>query len=174
MQTFLFKFGSWYLLVAMLLLSILSIKAYRCSMKKIFILFMVISVPAFSDKTYTQLNLFTLKKFQNTIPNLITGRDIRDSSRHRSKSAQFVQYQKAQAEIWMEASKKQSELKEEYADAITDQKKRTWLKDLWNNIVWRLPSWLFPVGAIIICINEIKSSKRIDPIRTTPDFEGKV
>lgn len=157
-QTLLLKFGTWYLIITMLLLAIVSIKAYRCSLKKIFILFMAISIPTFADKIYAQLNLFSLKKLQNTIPNLIIGRDIRDSSRHSSKSAQFMRYQKAQGEIWMEASKKQDELKEEYADAIAAQKKRTWLKDLWNNIVWRLSSWLFPIGAIIICISEIKSS----------------
>lgn len=140
----------------MLLLAILSIKAYRKSLKKVFILFMIISIPTFADKLYTKANLFALKKLHNTIPNLIVGKDIRESSRYRSKSAQFVQYEKERGKIWIESSKKQDELKKEYADAIAGQKKRTWLKDLWNNIKWRLPSWLFPIGAIIVCINEIK------------------
>ena len=119
---------------------------------------MIISIPVSASKLYAKANLFVLRNFHNTIPNLIRDKSIRESSSHRFKSAQFMEYEKKCGEIWMEASDKQDELKKEYADAIAEQKKRTWLKDLWNNIVWRLPSWLFPIGAIIVCINEIKNS----------------
>lgn len=165
-QTFLLNFGIWYLIIAMLVLAIVSIKAYRASLKKVFVLFMIISIPTFADKMYGQLNLLMMRKFHNTIPNLITAREMRESPKYRLKSARYMQYEMKRNELSAEAYKRQAELENEYAEAIAQQKKRNWLKDIWNNIVWRLWSWLFPIAAIIICINEIKSSnQRLEPTR---------
>ena len=156
MQPFLFKFGSWYLLIAMLVLAILSIKAYRKSLKKIFILFMIISIPSVSDKIYRKLTLYMLQTHHTSLSQMILKTDTRGESR----SAQYRQMQKEKSDLWLKNSDKQKEIEEKYADAISVRKQRTWLKDLWNNIVWRLPSWLFPIGAIIVCLNEIKTSNQ--------------
>ncbi len=144
---------SWYYTIAMIVLSVCSIRAYRKTLNKIFILFLIICIPTVADKLYTNINLYLLKNHMTSIPHMLTGKYRNERS---PKSPGIIQMEKEKSELWTEYFKKQKEVEKKYEDSISQRKKYTWLKDLWNNIVWRLSSVLFPIVGIIICLQELK------------------
>jgi hypothetical protein len=163
---------SWYDLIMMIVLCVCSIKAYRKSLKKIFLLFVIISLPTTADRLYQEIDHYLLTKQMTSISRILTGKF---SSERKYKDSGTIQRDKEISELWTECVEKQKAIDEKYSGSITKRKKHTWIKDSWQNIVWRLSSVLFPIAGIIICIQEIKSSNQnIDPTRKTPVESGRV
>ena len=151
-----FQIYSWYHILVMLLLTVLSVKAYRRSLKKIFLLFLVITIPIILDVTYSKIDSFLLRHKRTTIALLIQGKKITDPT---APEPRYVEYEYKLQKMSTDFFNKENQLRKEYTDAIREKSRSTWLKTLWKRIVFSLSSVLFPIAAIFVCLTEIKHFK---------------
>jgi len=146
--------GIWFTLIAMLLIATLSIIAYRKSLKKIFILFMIISIPLSIDGLLSRINHYMVRHHHRSLSSTIFGRDYLT----KLQPPEYRQMSLEKFTLLKETEEKNRAIDAKYSSEISGYKKKTWPSSLWMNLKYILGQWMLSVGVIMVCLNEIKSS----------------
>lgn len=155
-RDFLIQFSELFEPIAMLLVFLLAISAFKASKKKIYLLLILTSLVLAVGGIVGQIDQRMREKHQLSLSCVILGRDQRTNLPSEAYRALMEDQQKLQLEYENDAFS----LEKKHMDKLDLPPPNTnWIGELWGNLLVIFQKWILPIVLMLLCMADAKSGK---------------